>query len=68
MEVQGIVGECSKPRQGNKLPFRPNNQTQNRNDGKNLNGKVSKALINSGAMISIRVGDIVKSMGMRYSL
>ena len=30
--------ECSTPRQGNNLPFRPNNQTQNRNDGQNLNG------------------------------
>ena len=29
--------ECSTPRQGNNLPFRPNNQTQNRNDGNNLN-------------------------------
>ena len=30
--------ECSTPRQGNNLPFRPSNQTQNRNDGQNLNG------------------------------
>ena len=31
--------ECSTPRQGNNLPFRPNNQTKNRNDGQNLNGQ-----------------------------
>ena len=30
--------ECSTPRQRNNLPFRPNNQTQNRYDGQNLNG------------------------------
>ena len=28
--------ECSTPRPGNNLPFRPNNQTQNGNDGQNL--------------------------------
>ena len=30
--------ECSTPRQRNNLPFRPSNQTQNRNDGQNVNG------------------------------
>ena len=30
--------ECSSPRQGNNLPFRAKNQTQNGNDGQNLNG------------------------------
>ena len=29
--------ECSTPRQGNDLPFRPTNQTWNRNDGQNVN-------------------------------
>ena len=29
--------ECSTPRQGNNLPFRPNNQNQNQEDGQNLN-------------------------------
>ena len=31
--------ECFTSRQGNNLPFRANNQTQNRNDGQNLNGQ-----------------------------
>ena len=30
--------ECSTHTQGNNLPFRPNNQTWNRNGGQNLNG------------------------------
>ena len=31
--------KCSISRQGNDLPFRPSNQTLNRNDGQNLNGQ-----------------------------
>ena len=31
--------ECSTPRQGNNLPFKPNSQNQNQNDGQNLNGR-----------------------------
>ena len=30
--------ECSTPRQGNTLPFKPTNQNQNQNTGQNLNG------------------------------
>ena len=30
--------ECSTPRQGDNLPLRPSNQTQNGNGGQNLNG------------------------------
>ena len=29
--------ECSTPRQGNNLPFKPTNQNQNQNNGQNLN-------------------------------
>ena len=29
--------ECSTPRQGNNLPFKPNKQNQNQNDGQFLN-------------------------------
>ena len=30
--------ECSTPRQGNNLPFKPVNQNLNQNAGQNLNG------------------------------
>ena len=30
--------ECSTPRQGNNLPFRPNHLSQNQSDRQNLNG------------------------------
>ena len=30
--------ECSTPRQGNNLPFKPTNYNQNQNNGQNLNG------------------------------
>ena len=31
--------ECSTPKQGNNLPFKPTNQNQNQNTGQNLNGQ-----------------------------
>ena len=31
--------ECSTPRQGNNLPFKPTNQNQNQNTSQNLNGQ-----------------------------
>ena len=31
--------ECSTPRQGNNLPFKPTNQNENQNNGQNLNGQ-----------------------------
>ena len=32
--------ECSTPRQGNNLPFKPTDQNQNQNTGQNLNGQL----------------------------
>ena len=31
--------ECSTPRQGNNLPFKPSDHNQNQNDGQNLNSQ-----------------------------
>ena len=39
MKCWGCGGTGHRPRQGNNFPFRPNNQTWNRNDGQNLNGQ-----------------------------
>ena len=36
--------ECSPPRQGNNLPFKPTIQNQNQNNGQNLNGQWGKEM------------------------
>ena len=36
--------ECSTPRQGNNLPFKPTNQDQNKNTGQSLNDQWGKEM------------------------